>query len=142
MRAVAYIRVSSQEQVEGHSLDAQDRLFRELCKSRGWDSVSVYREEGKSAHVDSFHRRTKFWHLLDDARTRAFDVEMVHTLDRWARNLQVMLETISLPAKYNVGWVSITENIDWSTPMERFLGRELGTVVELYLDLLGIHVRD
>lgn len=34
MRAAAYIRVSSQEQVEGDSLDAHERLFRELCKSR------------------------------------------------------------------------------------------------------------
>ena len=49
MKAVAYIRVSSQEQVDGHSLDAQERLFRELCKNRDWEPVSIYREEGKSA---------------------------------------------------------------------------------------------
>jgi site-specific DNA recombinase len=36
MRAVAYIRVSDPSQVEGHSLDAQERLFHELCKTRGW----------------------------------------------------------------------------------------------------------
>ena len=57
MKAVAYIRVSSQEQVDGHSLDAQERLFRELCKNRGWEPVSIYREEGKSAHVDSINKR-------------------------------------------------------------------------------------
>ena len=49
-RAVAYLRVSSMSQVEGHSLAAQERLFGELCKSRGWTAVQVYREEGKSAH--------------------------------------------------------------------------------------------
>ena len=37
MRVVAYIRVSSQDQVHGHPLDAQARLFYELCINRGWE---------------------------------------------------------------------------------------------------------
>ena len=45
MRAVAYLRVSSVSQIDGHSLDAQDRLFHELCKKRGWEPVRTYREE-------------------------------------------------------------------------------------------------
>ena len=57
MRAVAYIRVSDMSQIEGHSLDAQERLFTELCKNRGWEPVRIYREEGKSAHVDAIVRR-------------------------------------------------------------------------------------
>ena len=36
MRAVAYVRVSDTSQIEGHSLDAQERYFRDLCKTRGW----------------------------------------------------------------------------------------------------------
>ena len=48
MRAVAYLRVSSASQVDGHSLNAQERLFRELCKNRRWEAVGVYREEGIS----------------------------------------------------------------------------------------------
>ena len=37
MKAVAYVRVSDASQIEGHSLDAQERLFKELCKNRGWE---------------------------------------------------------------------------------------------------------
>ena len=44
-RAVAYLRVSSISQVDGHSLNAQERLFNQLCESRGWAAVRVYREE-------------------------------------------------------------------------------------------------
>ena len=32
-RAVAYLRVSSMSQVEGHSLAAQERLFGEICRA-------------------------------------------------------------------------------------------------------------
>ena len=73
-RAVAYIRVSDLSQVEGYSLDAQERLFRELCSSRGWEPYGVYREEGKSAHVDSVKKRPVFRQLLEDSDRRLFDV--------------------------------------------------------------------
>ena len=67
MRAVAYLRVSSVSQVDGHSLDAQERLFYELCKNRGWEAVKIYREEGRSAHVEAIARRPVFRQLLEDA---------------------------------------------------------------------------
>ena len=87
MRAVAYLRVSSASQVDGHSLDAQARLFHELCKSRDWEPVGVYREEGRSAHVESINKRPVFRQLLEDADNGSFDAIVVHTLDRWSRNL-------------------------------------------------------
>ena len=52
-RAVAYLRVSNLSQVDGHSLDAQDRLFHQLCDNRDWEAARVYREEGASAHSES-----------------------------------------------------------------------------------------
>ena len=113
---VAYIRVSSQGQVNGHSLDAQERLFLELCKNRDWVPVKIYREEGRSAHVDSISKRPVFRQLLEDASKNEFDVVVVHTLDRWARNTRIALESLGNLAKYNVALVSITENIDYSTP--------------------------
>jgi hypothetical protein len=57
MKATAYIRVSNTEQVDGHSLEAQERAIGEYCRTRGWELVTVYREEGKSAHTDSIHKR-------------------------------------------------------------------------------------
>ena len=47
----------------------------------------VYREEGRSAHVDSIAKRPIFRQLLDDASRNQFDMVVVHTLDRWARGL-------------------------------------------------------
>ena len=67
MRAVAYLRVSSSSQVDGHSLDAQARLFNETCKNRDWQAVGVYREEGRSAHVESINKRPVFRQILEDA---------------------------------------------------------------------------
>jgi site-specific DNA recombinase len=140
MRAVAYLRVSSASQVEGHSLDAQERLFHDLCRNRGWEALRVYREEGKSAHVEAIARRPVFRQLLEDAGKHTFDVVVVHTLDRWSRNLKVTIESIGILSRHNVGLVSITENLGWSTPEGRLTAHMVGVMAQFYSESLGKHV--
>ena len=140
MKAVGYLRVSDVSQVDGHSLDAQERLFRELCKNRGWEAVRVYREEGRSAHVEAIARRPVFRQLLEDAGRNVFDVVVVHTLDRWSRNQRVMLESLAILAKHNASLVSITENIDYSTPQGKLFTQMLGSFAEYFSAALATHV--
>ena len=139
-RAVAYLRVSSLSQVDGHSLDAQERLFYELCRTRGWISVSVYREEGASAHSESIKKRPAFRQLMEDAKKGEFDIVVVHTLDRWSRNLKVTLESLANLAMHDVALVSITENIDYSTPQGLLMTQLLGSFAQFFSDMLGTHV--
>ena len=102
MKATAYIRVSSAEQVDGHSLEAQERAIGEYCRSRGWELVTVYREEGKSAHTDSIHKRPVLRQLLDDCSKGQIDFVVVHTMDRWARNMQVAMASMSILGRAGV----------------------------------------
>jgi DNA invertase Pin-like site-specific DNA recombinase len=141
MRAAGYIRVSSGSQVEGHSLGAQERLFRELCGNRGWDPMIVYRDEGRSAKSDSIKKRPAFKQLLDDAKKGLFDTVVVHTFDRWSRNLRIGLEGLKILGENNIGFVSIAEQIDTSNPTGRFQLNILGSFSELFSDMLGVHIR-
>jgi DNA invertase Pin-like site-specific DNA recombinase len=93
--------------MDGHSLDAQARLFHDLCRSRGWEAAGVYREEGRSAHSESVKKRPVFRQLLEDAGKGKFDAVVVQTLDRWSRNLRVTLESLKTLAPHNIGLVSI-----------------------------------
>ena len=141
MKAAAYIRVSSVGQLDGHSLDAQERLFYELCKNRGWEPVGVYREEGKSAHNEAISKRRVFRQLLDEAGRGLFDVVVVHTLDRWSRNLRVTLESLGVLSRHNVSLVSITESIDYSSPQGKLFTQMLGSFAEYYSGALATHVK-
>ena len=50
MRAIGYVRVSTDDQArEGVSLDVQEARIRAYCEAKGWQLVSVVRDEGKSA---------------------------------------------------------------------------------------------
>ncbi len=141
MRAVGYLRVSSESQVDGNSLAAQERLFYELCKSRDWQPVAVYREEGKSAHSESIKNRPAFRQILEDATKRKFDNVVVHTLDRWSRNLRITLESLKTLAQHDVGLVSITENIDYSTAQGKLFTQMLGSFAEYFSESLATHVK-
>src|SRR5687768_9821207 len=83
--AAIYVRVSSKEQVEGYSLDAQRRACRELCASRGYQVVAEYADEGLSAHTDNLTKRPGFAQMLADAEGGRFGVIVVHKMDRFAR---------------------------------------------------------
>ena len=65
---------------------------------------------------------------------------VVHTLDRWARNFRVMLESIATLASHNVALVSVTENIDYSTPQGMLFTQMLGSFAQYFSDSLGTHV--
>src|SRR4051794_13143381 len=90
-RAVLYGRVSSEEQVQGYSLDAQDRAGTSYADAHGWDLIGTYRDEGKSAWNDDIAKRPDFARMISDAEAGLFDIVIVHKLDRFARNLRVTL---------------------------------------------------
>ncbi|BCT56466.1 serine recombinase [Dehalococcoides mccartyi] len=141
-RVVAYLRVSSVSQIDGYSLDAQERLFKELCKNRGWQIINIYREEGRSAHVDSINKRPVFRKLLDDVKKGQFDLVVVHTLDRWSRNLRIALESLGILGEFGVGLVSVSEsNIDYSTPQGMFQMQMMGAFAQYGSESLSVHVK-
>ncbi len=49
MKAALYARVSTEEQVEGYSINAQRRAFETLAQCRDWIASKEYLEEGRSA---------------------------------------------------------------------------------------------
>ena len=140
-RAASYIRASDDSQVDGHSLDAQREEIARWCEHRGYSIGEVYADEGVSARTDKIERRPQLMRLLQDAKQGRFDIAVFHTLDRWSRNLNVLLESVSILSQHGAGLVSITENLDWSTAEGRLVARTLGSFGEFFSDMLSTHVK-
>ena len=137
MRAALYARVSSEEQVEGYSIDAQSRAFRLLCESKQWTAHREYIEEGKSARTENINKRPVFKQAMDDGLNHQYDVLVVHKVDRFSRKLRITLEYFDKLGKAGVGFVSIVEQMDFSTPWGKFTLSMLGGLAELYSDNLS-----
>ena len=136
-RAVLYARVSSEEQVEGYSIDAQRRAFQQLCDSKDWIAQQEYIDEGKSAHNDNIDNRTAFQAIISDALAGKFDVLVVHKLDRFSRNLRTTLEYFDKLLKVGVSFVSINEQMDFTTPSGKVHLALLGAFAQYYSDNLS-----
>src|ERR671917_869839 len=109
LRAAAYIRVSSEEQTEGHSLDAQRRAIEAACAERGWQGVAWYADEGVSAHTDDITRRPALHRMVQDAQRHQFDAIVVHKLDRFARSVVVALSTFKRLSDLGISFLSLSE---------------------------------
>jgi hypothetical protein len=64
MRAGISIRVSSEDQVDGFSFDAQRRILLEHGRVSGWDVANAYADEGTSAHGDAIAKRPAFKQMM------------------------------------------------------------------------------
>ena len=141
IRVIAYIRVSDESQVDGYSLDAQSKEIERWCERHGYELIAVYADEGISAHTENIKERPQLMKLLEDAKKGCFDCVVVHTLDRWARNVGVQRQALKLLGECNVGFASVTEDFDFSTPAGKLLLTTMGGVSEFFSDQLGVHVR-
>ena len=139
-RVAGYIRVSDESQVEGNSLDAQRREIEQWCARQGYVLVEVYVDAGVSAHSDQVEKRPELHRLLQDAEKGAFDIVVAHTLDRWARNVGVQRQALQRLGDANVGFASVMEGMDYTTPSGRLLLTTMGGVAEFFSDQLGLHV--
>lgn len=137
MKAVLYARVSSEEQVEGYSIDAQRRAFDALAQSRGWTKYREYIDEGKSARTNNTNKRPAFKEMMTDALAGKFDVLVVHKLDRFSRNLRITLEYFDRLLKTGVTFISINEQMDFTTPSGKVHLALLGAFAQYYSDNLS-----
>ncbi len=137
MRAALYARVSSEEQVEGYSIDAQLRACRDFAQGKGWAIVAEYVDEGKSARAEDVGKRPRFKEMLEAAKAKEFDLLVVHKLDRFSRNLLLTLRCFDELSKSGTTFISLGEQIDYSTPMGRVFLAMSGAFAQFYSDNLS-----
>jgi len=140
LRVAAYLRVSDPSQVEKYSLDAQRADIKRWCKRHGYELVRVYTEEGKSARTERIDRRPKLVALLGDATADQFDIVVVHMIDRWSRNVGVQRQALQMLGDAGVGFASVMEDFDFTTPSGKLMLTMIGGVAEFFSDQLGAHV--
>ena len=132
-RVGLYARVSTLDQ---QTLPMQNRTMREYAARRGWTIVMQVREVGSGAAQREARQK-----LLDAARRREIDVVLVWRLDRWGRSLADLVVTLKELAELGVGFVSLTEALDLTTPIGRAMAGLLAVFAEFEHDVLRERVR-
>jgi DNA invertase Pin-like site-specific DNA recombinase len=132
-RAGLYARVSTHDQ---QTLPLQMRAMREYATKRGWTIAAQIKEVGSGAAERALRER-----LLAAARRREIDVVLVWRLDRWGRSLVDLVVTLKELADLGVGFVSLTEALDLTTPTGRAMAGLLSVFAEFEHEILRERIR-
>lgn len=116
----------------------QTRELRQFCEARGWQIATEYVDEGISGAKDS---RPELNRLIGDAHRRKFDAVIVWKFDRFARSVSHLLRALETFNSLGVAFVSLSEQIDTTTPAGRMIFTVLGAVAELERSLIAERVR-
>ncbi|MCM1236045.1 MAG: recombinase family protein [Ruminococcus flavefaciens] len=130
-KCVIYIRVSSERQVQGYSLEGQKRYLKEWAEFEGMTVTEIYVEPGKSGK--SISGREVFQRMLDDISTGRIDIDyvLVFKLSRFGRNAKDILNSLTYIKKYGVNLICKEDGLDSSTAMGRMMITILGAVAEM-----------
>jgi putative DNA-invertase from lambdoid prophage Rac len=132
-RVGLYARVSTFDQ---HTIPLQIRALREYAARRGWTIAMQVKEVGSGAAQRELREK-----LLDAARRREIDVVLVWRLDRWGRSVADLLATLQELDHLGVGFVSLTEALDLTTPAGRAMAALLAVFAEFEREILRERVR-
>jgi putative DNA-invertase from lambdoid prophage Rac len=127
-RAGLYARVSTNDQ---QTLAMQNRAMRDYAARRGWTIAVQVREVNSGAAKREPRER-----LLEAARRREIDVVLVWRLDRWGRSVTDLLATLQELSHLGVGFVSLTEALDLTTPAGRAMAGLLAIFAEFEREIL------
>jgi DNA invertase Pin-like site-specific DNA recombinase len=133
LRAGLYDRVSTNDQ---QTLPLQNRAMREYAARRGWIIAMQVREVGSGAAKREARER-----LIEAARRREIDVVLVWRLDRWGRSVTDLLATLQELEHLGVGFVSLTEALDLTTPVGRAMAGLLAVFAEFEKEILSERTR-
>jgi DNA invertase Pin-like site-specific DNA recombinase len=136
LRVAVYARVSTIG--NGQSPEMQLRELREYCDRRGWTLVGEYVDEGISG---SKERRPRLDALMADAHRRRFDAVIVWKFDRFARSVSHLLRALETFNALGIAFVSLSEQMDTTTPTGKMVFTVLGAVAELERSLIAERVR-
>lgn len=128
-----YARVST---IDQQSLSLQLQAMRSYVENRKWSIALEIKDIGSGAN-----QRPQRELLLAAARRREIDVVMVWKLDRWGRSLSDLVVSLKELSELNVGFVSLTEALDFSTPVGRAMAGMLAVFAEFERDILKERVR-
>lgn len=133
MKVGIYARVSTQEQ---QTLPLQIKDLREYAKRRKWKVEVEITDIASGAKT-----RPKRDELLKLARQKKIDCILVWRLDRFGRSLADLITTLNELTSLDVGFVSLNESLDLTTPSGRAMAGMLAVFAEFEREILRERVK-
>jgi site-specific DNA recombinase len=128
-RIAFYTRISTDEDHQKYSLEAQDERLRAFCQSQygdDWRLFRVYRDTEGGTHMN----RPDLEEMLYEAEAQSFDILLVFRVDRLSRKVRDLAQIVDDLTKHEVTFKSVTEPFDTGTAAGKMMLQMLGVFAE------------
>lgn len=140
MRAVGYVRVSTEEQgLRGVSLDAQAAAVQREVQRRQWAPAEIVREVGSAGALEN---RPALVALLERLRAGEADVLVVARLDRLSRSTADFCVLLDRAAREGWQVLCLDPPVDMTSPFGRALAQMSAVFAELERALISQRTRE
>jgi site-specific DNA recombinase len=127
MRVATYTRISTDEEHQPYSLEAQDGRLRAYVESQdGWELVRSFTDQLSGASLE----RPGLRRALSEARAGRFDLLLVYRVDRLSRSVRGLAQVLEELDQAGVAFRSATEPFDTGSPAGRMMVQMLGVFAE------------
>lgn len=131
---LGYVRVSSDEQIDGYGLDVQRASLQAYCQAMDYRLSGVVSDEGFSG---STLKRPGIQRVIELLQTREYAGAIVYKLDRISRNLKDILilhDDVFKPCDAAI--VSVKEQLETNTPVGKLMFQILGGFAEFEREVI------
>jgi putative DNA-invertase from lambdoid prophage Rac len=132
MKVCCYIRCSTELQ----NLDSQRQILESFVKLKGWDAD--FFEEKESTRKTRPIKAS----MLEKLRNREYQCCIVTKIDRYARSSRELLLEIDELIKKDISFISVNDNLDFSTPTGRLNFQILSAFAEFERSLISQRTKE
>ena len=131
IKVYTYRRVSTELQIDGYSLSAQDEMLQAYADMHGYQIVGQYSDEGKSGK--NMAGRPEFRKMLDDIRSKKDGVRyvMVFKLSRFGRNSADIMNSLQFIQDYGVDLICVKDGVCSEEGSGKLIINVLAAVAEI-----------
>ncbi len=128
MRVAFYTRISTDEDHQKYSLDAQKDRLNAYCVSQydEYEVVKIYRDTSTGTNMN----RPGLEEMLFDAENGLFEALVVFRVDRLSRNVRQLAQMVEMLIEWNVILRSSSEPFDTSNSAGKMMLQMLGVFAE------------
>ena len=129
LRVAAYCRVSTEEEEQASSYEAQCQYYTDkIMSNKEWTMAGIFADEGISG--TSTKKRTEFLRMIRQCRQKKIDLILTKSIQRFARNTLDCINYTRILRQLGIGVFFEKENINSLPPDSEFMITMYGAMAQ------------
>ena len=140
LRVAAYCRVSTKEEEQASSYEAQCQYYTDkIMSNKEWTMAGIFADEGISG--TSTKKRTEFLRMIRQCKQKKIDLILTKSIQRFARNTLDCINYTRILRQLGIGVLFEKENINSLPPDSEFMITMYGAIAQSESESISGNIR-